>query len=78
MDSRLSRWGDIKVGCAPGQYLVSGRPLSLSPTKESQQQMENGVLGKGKAKVLEGGAERRGGGGLGSSRWDSDSYGPRV
>lgn len=57
-DRQLSQWGGTEVGCAPGQYLISGRPLPLSPTMESQQQVENGALGEGKAKVLEGGAGR--------------------
>lgn len=68
MDSQLSPWGDTDAaGCAPGQYLVSGRPLPLSLTKESQEQVENGALEEGQVKVLEGGAweggEGSGGGG---------------
>lgn len=57
-DRQLSQWDGTEVGCAPGQYLISGRPLPLSPTTESQQQVENGALGEGKAKVLQGGAGR--------------------
>lgn len=46
MDSQLSQWGGTKVGCGPGQYLVSGRPLSPYPTKESLQQVENRAWGR--------------------------------
>lgn len=54
MDSQHSPWGDTDAGCAPGRYLVSGRPLPLSLTKESQEQVENGALEEGQVKALGG------------------------
>lgn len=50
MDSQLSQWGDTNAGCAPGQYSVSGRPLPLSLTKDSQEQVENGALEEGRSR----------------------------
>lgn len=58
-EGRPSQWEDTNAGCAPGQYLVSGKPLSIPMSHHgAQEQVENGALGKGKAEVLEGGAWR--------------------